>query len=301
MADHSPDGVVELEFVVHGKKPEWGIGRVLQHHESTNRIHVYFEHHGRKVLRADMGLLESVDGDRVGPNSVLRHLSEAAMTGTHRSAPRPFEELLHTFREKFPTAFDDPSFIEGDRAYKDDARAFAREQLAPDHMRKMLDEGDFDHMFKYARKVVSKTNQAFHIDQSKLGTVPPDSYEAFCRSLFDLLHGDDPFRDRFARFIAIIEPHGAAKWPVATYFPFILTPEEHYLVKPNVLRPAAQMLSFDLHYAPKPNPDTYDQILRFCGYLKEQLAAADLYPRDMVDLQTFLWFATGAADKHARS
>ena len=66
-------------------------------------------------------------------------------------------------------------------------------------------------------------------------------------------------------------------------------------------RPAAQMLAFDLHYVPKPNPDTYEQVLRFCGYVKDQLAAADLHPRDMVDLQTFLWFATGAAERHARS
>lgn len=301
MAEHSPDGVVELEFVVHGKKPEWGIGRVLQHHESTNRIHVFFEHHGRKVLRADMGLLESVDGDRVGPNSVLRHLNEAAMTGSYRSPPRPFEDLLQTFKEKFPAAFDDPAFTEGERAFKDEPREFAREQLDSAHLQAMIDEGDFGQMFKNLRKVVSKTNQAFHIDQSKLGAVPPDSHEAFCRSLFDLLHGEDPFSDRFARFIAIIEPYGAAKWPIATYFPFIFTPDSHYLVKPNVLRPATQMLSFDLHYTPKPNPDTYEQVLRFCGFLKEQLVAADLHPRDMVDLQTFLWFATGAADKHARS
>jgi hypothetical protein len=301
MVDHSPDGVVELEFVVHGKKPEWGIGRVLQHHESTNRIHVFFEHHGRKVLRADMGLLESVEGDRIGPNSVLRHLNEAAITGTLRSAPRPFDDLLQTFKAKFPTAFDDPAFSEGERAYKEEARALASEQLAPDHLQAMLDEGDFGQMFKNLRKVVSKTNQAFHIDQSKLGGIPSDCHEVFCRSLFDLLHGDDAFGDRFARFIAIIEPHGAAKWPVVTYFPFILTPEAHYLVKPNVLRPAAQMLAFDLHYVQRPNPDTYEQVLRFCAYVKEQLEAADLHPRDMVDLQTFFWFATGAANKHARS
>jgi len=301
MVDHSPHGVVELEFVVHGKKPEWGIGRVLQHHESTNRVHVFFEHHGRKVLRANMGLLESVDGDRVGPNSLLRHLSEEAITGTYRSTPRPFEELLQTFKEKFTAAFDDPAFSEGERAFKEEARELAREQLALDHLQAMLNEGDFGQMFKSVRKVVSKTNQAFHIDQSKLGAIPPDDHEVFCRALFDLLHGDDPFGDRLARFVAVIEPHGAAKWPIATYFPFILTPETHCLVKPNVLRPAAQMLSFDLHYAPTPNPGTYEQVLRFCGYVKEQLAAADLQPRDMVDLQTFLWFATGAADKHSRS
>jgi hypothetical protein len=47
------------------------------------------------------------------------------------------------------------------------------------------------------------------------------------------------------------------------------------------------MSGFDIHYRPALNWRTYRSVLAFAQYLK--VALVGLSPRDMIDIQSFLW------------
>ena len=76
-------------------------------------------------------------------------------------------------------------------------------------------------------------------------------------------------------------------WPLATVFGFIAQPADHMFMKPNTIRAAARAYGYDLPYRSRPNWDTYRALLDFTALVRRDLQ--DLRPRDMVDLQSFLW------------
>lgn len=72
-----------------------------------------------------------------------------------------------------------------------------------------------------------------------------------------------------------------------TVWGFIAQPKTHFFLKPNVTRRAAAAYGFDFHYQSKPNSETYANLLELAATLRRDLR--DLRPRDMIDLQSFLW------------
>jgi hypothetical protein len=58
-------------------------------------------------------------------------------------------------------------------------------------------------------------------------------------------------------------------------------------LKPNVTRVAAREYGFDFAYQSKPNWETYASLLAFAERVRAD--NADLEPRDMIDLQSFIW------------
>jgi hypothetical protein len=76
-------------------------------------------------------------------------------------------------------------------------------------------------------------------------------------------------------------------WPVATVFPFIAMPEKHVFLKPNVTRKASREYGYDFQYATKPGREIYYSLLEFAETVRRDLE--DLHPRDMIDIQSFLW------------
>ncbi|MGI8437206.1 MAG: hypothetical protein ACR2NX_09920 [Chthoniobacterales bacterium] len=52
-------------------------------------------------------------------------------------------------------------------------------------------------------------------------------------------------------------------------------------------RRAAAAYGFDFHYQSKPNWETYSNLLELAAMLRRDLRV--LRPRDMIDLQSFLW------------
>jgi hypothetical protein len=58
-------------------------------------------------------------------------------------------------------------------------------------------------------------------------------------------------------------------------------------VKPNVTREAAKAYGYPLTYRPAPNAETYAGMLAFAETVRRD--TAKLRPRDMIDLQSFIW------------
>jgi hypothetical protein len=76
-------------------------------------------------------------------------------------------------------------------------------------------------------------------------------------------------------------------WPLVTVFGFIAQPDRHVFLKPNVTKIAAQKYGFDFRYESKPNWETYASLLEFAETIRRDVR--DLKPRDMIDLQSFIW------------
>ena len=76
-------------------------------------------------------------------------------------------------------------------------------------------------------------------------------------------------------------------WPLVTVFGFIAQPQTHMFLKPTVTRIAAREYGFDFHYASRPSWPTYANLLEFARVVRRDIA--DMRPRDMIDIQSFLW------------
>ena len=58
-------------------------------------------------------------------------------------------------------------------------------------------------------------------------------------------------------------------------------------VKPTITQAVADMSAFNIAYTPSLNWNTYNKILKFSEYLKQELH--ELEPKDMIDVQSFMW------------
>ena len=76
-------------------------------------------------------------------------------------------------------------------------------------------------------------------------------------------------------------------WPIVTVFGFVAQPAKHVFLKPNVTKIAARRYGFDFEYQSRPGWQTYASLLRFAAVVRRDLR--DLQPRDMIDIQSFLW------------
>jgi hypothetical protein len=115
---------------------------------------------------------------------------------------------------------------------------------------------------------------------------------AFVLGLHALLHGEAPRRERFLAFGRVLDglPRRQTRvhtWPLHTVFGFIARPRQEMFVKPLTVRRAAAAYGFELEYASRPGWTTYASVLRFAEQIRRDVD--DLAPRDMIDLQSFIW------------
>ena len=70
-------------------------------------------------------------------------------------------------------------------------------------------------------------------------------------------------------------------------FGFIAKPRVHIFLKPTVTRAAAAAYGFGFNYQSRPGWDTYRSLLDFAARIRDDIQ--DLRPRDMIDIQSFIW------------
>jgi hypothetical protein len=145
-------------------------------------------------------------------------------------------------------------------------------------------------------RIESRTNLLFSFEKMALRDAVKSEAGArmFIEGLHDFLYAarpDDPQR-RFEQWVKVVGqlPRRQTRvltWPMVTVFGFIAQPDRHIFLKPNVTRTAAKAYGFDFDYSSRPNWETYKSLLDFAATIKRELR--DLRPRDMIDLQSFIW------------
>lgn len=198
------------------------------------------------------------------------------------------------FLRFFPKGFYDEKYVDWERGYKWEAHERWEQLLSRDAHRALIGEGEFAEVARRAVTIESRTNLLFSFEKMALRDAikPPAGARAFAEGLYEFLYGRGSDRTKFERWCAVVSglPRRQTRvltWPLVTVFGFIALPDVHFFLKPMVTRAAAREYGFDFQYHARPNWDTYSNLLDFARLVRADLR--DLRPRDMIDIQSFLW------------
>ena len=236
----------------------------------------------------------------IGRNSSARSLEPASparssQSRTLRALDSPAAaRCRRKFLRFFPGAFNDETYLEWERNYKWKAHLQWNELLDFSGFRKLLEKRKFSEIASHALKVESRTNLLFSFEKMAIRDALKSSAgaRAFAIGLYNFLYGPGTLENKFEawRDVVAVLPRKQTRvltWPVLTVFSFIAQPDTHIFLKPNVTRIAAQQYNFDLNYQSRPAWTTYASLLTFAEKIRRDLR--DLRPRDMIDIQSFIW------------
>jgi hypothetical protein len=200
------------------------------------------------------------------------------------------------FLRRFPGGFHDETYLAWERDYKWEAHRLWVERIGGKHQfRAKLDEGRHAELAAEAVRIESSRALLFSFEKMALRDAVVRSSVgavAFADGLYDWLHGPGGEAVRFERWVEVVQhlprrQTRVATWPVLTVFGFIARPRVHCYLKPQATRRAAEACGYDLDYSSRPSWSTYNSLLDLCATVRHELA--DLRPRDMIDIQSFLW------------
>lgn len=211
-------------------------------------------------------------------------LWQALLTKVSEANPKfhGFPEAKRRFLHFFPNGFHSKGFVEKERAYKEAAKA-ALDKKAP--LAEAANGSGFGEAILAAYRA---TNLLYPVEKTRLQALlrGPDADE-FVRSAASVTLGD--FKGGFVRMRKLLQKHDNPRWTVATYLPFLWDPENHFFLKPEVTKDFAARVGhrFTLDYESDLNSDVYESLLDLAAETRRSIS--DLEPRDMIDVQSFLW------------
>jgi hypothetical protein len=200
------------------------------------------------------------------------------------------------FLRFFPGGFRDETYREWERDYKWETHERWEAVLGREEMERLIGAGEFAEVAQRATRVEQSARHSMIFSFEKMAlrdaVRSPGGARGFAEGLFDFLHGSGELRPRFERWVEVVAALPRKKtrvltWPLVTVFGFIAQPSVHVFFKPTVTRAAARAYGFDLSYASRPSWETYERLLELAALVRRDQAA--LRPRDMIDVQSFLW------------
>lgn len=200
------------------------------------------------------------------------------------------------FLRFFPKGFRDETYLAWERGYKLETHRRWEEALNRDEFSRLLDEGNYTEIAARAVRTEQRSQHSMIFSFEKMALRDAVKSEAgaraFATGLYEFLHGRGADETRFVRWCETVAalPRRQTRvltWPLVTVFGFIAQPERHLFLKPTVTKIAAEKYGFDFAYQSKPNWETYASLLEFAAVIRRDLR--DLKPRDMIDLQSFIW------------
>ena len=198
------------------------------------------------------------------------------------------------FLRFFPGGFEDETYFDWERGYKQTAHEQWEQQLGRAEFRCLMQAVDFQEIALRAVRIESRTNLLFSFEKMALRDAikSPEGARSFSAGLYDLLHGTGSMQKRFERWVTTVSnlPRKQTRvltWPLVTVFGFIAQPDVHFFLKPNVTKIAAREYGADFGYKSRPNWETYRQLLEFAEVVRDD--QRELKPKDMIDIQSFLW------------
>lgn len=198
------------------------------------------------------------------------------------------------FLGAFPGGFQDETYLAWERDYKWSAHERWQQELGEAAFRRLIEARQFQEIARLATGIESRTNLLFSFEKMALRDAvrSPAGAQAFATALFDFLHGADALDVRFSSWVAAVGrlPRRQTRvltWPLVTVFGFIAQPKTHFFFKPMVTREAARRYGVELPYGSRPSWPLYNDLLSFVRSVRADIA--DMRPRDMIDMQSFLW------------
>ena len=200
------------------------------------------------------------------------------------------------FLRFFPEGFRDETYLAWERDYKLETHRRWEEALNRDEFSRLLGEGNYTEIAARAVRTEQRSQHSMIFSFEKMAlrdaVKSVRGARAFAAGLYEFLHGRETEETRFVRWCETVAalPRRQTRvltWPLVTVFGFIAQPARHIFLKPMVTKIAAAKYGFDFPYQSKPNWETYANLLKFADAIRRDLR--DLKPRDMIDLQSFMW------------
>jgi hypothetical protein len=200
------------------------------------------------------------------------------------------------FLRFFPKGFRDETYLAWERDYKCETHQRWKEVLHQAEFRRLLEKREYSEIAARAVRVEQRSRHSMIFSFEKMALrdaiKSAAGVRAFATGLYEFLHGRGSDEARFVAWRDTVAalPRKQTRvltWPLVTVFGFIAQPDRHVFLKPNVTKIAAQKYGFDFRYESKPNWETYASLLEFAETIRRDLR--DLKPRDMIDLQSFIW------------
>jgi hypothetical protein len=200
------------------------------------------------------------------------------------------------FLKYFPKGFADQTYLSWERDYKWESHERWEEALGRAEYRRLLRACEFSEIAARAVRVEQRSRHSMIFSFEKMALrdaiKSEEGARLFAEGLYEFLHGTGGLPRRFERWVEAVDalPRKQTRvltWPLVTVFGFIAQPDAHIFLKPNVTRIAARAYGFDFPYKSRPNWDTYAGYLEFAAAIRRD--QSDLKPRDMIDLQSFMW------------
>lgn len=211
-----------------------------------------------------------------------------------RTLPRSARRCRAKFLGYFAKGFADDEYRDLERNYKWQAHKRWEQELNRSAFRDFLKQGEFKKIATIAASIEGRTNLLFSFEKMALRDAlkSTEGARAFSLGLYEFLHGRQSMDTRFERWCAVVAglPRRQTRvltWPVVTIMGFIAQPEAHFFLKPVVTRKGAEKYGLPLNYRSRPDWETYEEMLGIAKQIKSDLR--DLRPRDMIDIQSFLW------------
>jgi len=200
------------------------------------------------------------------------------------------------FLRFFPKGFRDETYLAWERDYKCETHQRWEEVLHQAEFRRLLAKREYSEIAARAVRVEQRSRHSMIFSFEKMALrdaiKSAAGVRAFATGLYEFLYGPGSPEARFVAWRDTVAalPRKQTRvltWPLVTVFGFIAQPDRHVFLKPNVTKIAAQKYGFDFRYESKPNWETYASLLEFAETIRRDLR--DLKPRDMIDLQSFIW------------
>lgn len=211
-----------------------------------------------------------------------------------RTASREAAQCRRKFLRLFPGGFRDDQYLDWERNYKWRAHTEWETDLNRDAYRSLLRQSQYADIAARALRIESRTNLLFSFEKMALRDALKSSAgaRAFAQGLYAFLHGPGTFERKFEHWCQVVaalprKQTRVVTWPVVTVFGFIAQPKTHIFLKPKAMRTAARAYGGAFAYQPRPSWESYASFLDWAGVVRRDIH--DLRPRDMIDLQSFLW------------
>jgi hypothetical protein len=211
-----------------------------------------------------------------------------------RPPPQKALASRRKFLRFFRKGFQDPKYFDWERGYKWAAHEEWERSLGRREFDALMGEGAYPEIAARAVRLESRTNLLFSFEKMALRDAvrPPQGARLFAEALYALVYERGSHQERFVRFGETLAalPRRQTRvhtWPQQTVFGFVARPDRDIFLKPTVTRKAADAYGYPFQYTSRPSWETYASLLGFAEVLKRDLA--DLEPRDLIDIQSFIW------------
>ena len=272
--------------VFHPNQKSWGLGKVFN--VTQDSIDVFFVGTGTKRLAKSFVQLQIAEGAEAR-HRLLDNLIDPAQISNadYVTSGKAIERFLAIYPEGFAAA----NFVKDEREASLRAHQFCLQLLGEKEMGELIAEQRYQDVCDRVRHIESGTSLLTKSEKTAFYKTldEPINQKIFALSLSSLLYGPDSEEERFKAFVRSLALLEINRWPYATLFGFIRFPLERAFVKPTVIQNVAKALCWRINYKSEPNWPTYTAILRLYQHLNMSLVEEGLLPRDMIDVQAFIW------------